>query len=136
MDKLQIMDVLLYKYIQDPKNRAIQDGIPRYVTCDNRKCPLGSVLKNKALYETFGNAFALISNAFNLLPGGSAKHVSYLPPGIVETYYDGHQTNFWNDLILFHDTDKFYTETGLSEEGKKYLNFLEQKWDGMKHPKT
>ena len=135
MDKLQIIDLLLTKYVQDPSTRAIQDGIPRYITVNNQTCPLGSVLKIKSLANIFGDIYTLVRMAALTTPGISYSNISYMPKGIVDEYYNGHQLAFWSDLIKFHDDNEHFNDKGLTEKGENFLKFIKLKWTPMKEPR-
>lgn len=46
--------------------------------------------------------------------------------------YRGHPIEFYNDIQSFHDYKHFWTDTGLSESGKREVINLKERWPVVK----
>lgn len=43
--------------------------------------------------------------------------------------YEGHSSLFWEEIQSFHDHNGYWDENGLTEAGKKEVEFLLAKYD-------
>lgn len=61
------------------------------------------------------------------LEGNSAGSVLLdLGSDILKPEYRGFTKPFYSDLQRLHDLDEFWNETGLTEEGEKYVEYLKE----------
>lgn len=105
MTKQDIIKELLAPYIADPSIRAVLgSGRCINLTEDGRKCALSRAAL-KPYEDTYENVFAY-------------EQEEYLP-----VKYHGHPHPYlWMDMIVFHDLNVYYTDTGLSKEGEAKYN--------------
>ncbi len=47
---------------------------------------------------------------------------------ILKPEYRGHDYQLFHDVQVLHDNEWYWTEEGISEEGKKYVEELKKKW--------
>jgi hypothetical protein len=134
LDKLQIIDILLGVFIDDPSKRALEFGkIGRYRTSDGKLSPLGMAMSPNALYyDVLGNVPRLVLTCKENYPG--YMNIKYFPLDLLKPEYRGHCISFWNDLERFHDTNELFTDKGLSELGEVRLYRLKTRWTLVKDP--
>jgi hypothetical protein len=51
------------------------------------------------------------------------------PDELVKDEYKGHSSEFWSQLQHLHDVKSYWTNTGLSDEGQKYVNTLKENYN-------
>jgi hypothetical protein len=120
MTKIEIIKETVEYYKNN--NRGITPGgACQYLTKDGDMCAVGRCLENpediglKTIY-----ADALI--------------IGY-GDGIFKKQYQGHDINFWKNLQIFHDSNRFWvsykTKKGnkLTEDGKNDLKFLLERYE-------
>lgn len=105
----EIVDETVEHYSKDPRRRASNDGDCFYLL-GKKKCAVGRCMTPKArtkYAEFVGGATDLHFDA------GGIDNV--LPPR-----YRGHPLLFWSLLQQLHDTDSYWSESGITEDGANY----------------
>ena len=119
--KIEIIQETVNYYSTDPSRRATEIRNDRlscvYQTKDGRNCALGRYLINP-LDEGLRN-YAANSLFFEDNP---ESFYILKPEARIEDRY------FWIDVQDLHDESKYWTETGLSEDGKLYVTRLLEKY--------
>lgn len=135
MNKLDIIEVLLGTYRVYPKNRALEFGIiPRIRTSDGKLDPIGCAMLVPEEYEDVMGGFYAIIKEYRARNPYKLDHLSYPPKGLFHPRWDGHHCKFWYELQKFHDTNIYYTDTGLSLQGMVALKQLQEKWTPSNSP--
>lgn len=117
--KLQIIQETADYYSADPSKRAVNDGNCYYFSPDEQKCAIGRLSKIPKKLEDVSRAYYTIEE---LLPA------RFSDKQIFKKDYQGHEVKFWMDLQNFHDSNKFWTKTGLSAKGRNKLESLKKKY--------
>jgi len=133
MTKIEIIDLILGKYIENPEERALEGGlIPRFITSDGKTDPIGFALLDPHQFSHIvGGIFHLVLH-YRQINGWVGMR--YFPRELLRERFRGHESVFWNDLQHFHDNNTYFTENGLSQNGFAALANLKVKWDTIKHP--
>lgn len=112
--KKEIIDQTVQAY-KNPENRAITAyGCEYYVPETGNMCAVG-----RCLVKPRGKESNDIISAFET---GNIRQRSFKPQ------YRGHEVEFWTDIQVFHDTDCFWSNKGLTEVGVARYNKLVEKW--------
>ena len=110
--KLEILNETAAFYSEDPSQRAQDPATTAcfYHTEDGRQCAVGRCLKKPDIFSN------VVANAYSL----------FLDFGweILRSDCQIQDFNFWMHLQRFHDNNRNWTATGLSEEGLAFLNHL------------
>lgn len=114
---LQIIAETVTEYATTPARRAWdrQTDSYQFKTDDGRLCPFGRCLKYPDSYK--GNVFAPSS----ILETDGQE--------ILKVKYQGKHPKLWDHLTLLHDNSAFWTSTGLSLAGNRYVDELLTKAD-------
>ena len=106
----------------DPNKRAMyvnKDGlrtdVPQYEDINGNKCAVGRCMTKKAIEkyassckEVQAIAYAETNNPINIDP-------------LLKPEYQGHGYTFWSKLQDLHDTERFWSEDGITEKGIEYI---------------
>ena len=108
--RIEIINETAEFYGADPSRRALgEDGTCQYQTSDGENCAVGRCLIDPASAPPRLAAYTLF------------KEQTF---GVLKPEYRIEDEQFWGDLQGSHDRSNFWTPTGLSEEGEKYLTEL------------
>lgn len=116
--KLQIIQETADYYSADPSRRAVDDGCCYYFL-DNKKCAIGRLSNIARKLEDVSQAYYTIEDLLS---------EKFSDKQIFKKEYQGHEVKFWSDLQNFHDSEKFWTKTGLSSKGRRRLQALKKKY--------
>lgn len=102
-------------------NRAEEDMVCCYLTTDGRKCAVGRCMVNPTvgMIGTVGD--------IQVVEPGEQPFALPLENELLPEYR-GHSVGFWADLQQFHDNPHQWSINGLSAPGKKFLNYLLDKY--------
>lgn len=110
----KILEETIAAYSPDPNNlRAINhQGGCDYLTVDGKKCAIGRcMIRPPKFGSDQGGFFA------KCFPNLDKK---------LKIRYRGHPVEFWTALQKLHDNPKNWTDTGLSETGETYAQFIRE----------
>lgn len=114
--KLQIINETAAFYGADPSRRGLDDdGGCVY------KATVKGVVKHCAVGRCLLKPSARSNGPVLLVFDGRAGLDENLKPE-----YQGHPLSFWADLQNWHDNERNFTKTGLSDRGKKILRELKE----------
>lgn len=113
--KKEIIDQTVQAY-KNPENRAIDGfgGCEYYLAETGKMCAVG-----RCLTKPQGKESNDITYAFEKR---DIRQRSFKPQ------YRGHEVEFWADIQIFHDTDAYWSNKGLTASGKACYNKLVEKW--------
>jgi hypothetical protein len=127
MTKLEIIEELFDNhFVKNPKKRGVKrfEGRPNcvYYDADTRnKCAVGMCLTTKALSHIGREHF---KGDVRDLDDFLSNNLDYY----MKDQYRGHNLTFWDDLQFLHDSPRFWTNTGLSDEGQNRLADLKKRY--------
>jgi hypothetical protein len=128
MTKREIIEETKEYYSSDPSRRAYDEkyGGCRYLTADGRQCAVGRCFMPNA--EIVRDEYYRVDVSVSQLDaGGSADKIKNLEE-ILKPEYRGHEPEFWLNLQVFHDLNKVWCSSGLTEKGEEYYQNLLKKW--------
>ena len=124
MTKSEILEETIEFYTTDPSRRSLDDaGSCVYNAGTAQHCAVGRCLT--PFFQEQGRKLK-----FNVM--GFEDFVDYYGytshDEALQEQYQGHDMQFWVNLQYFHDTKKFWNETGLTAEGEEQMKFLINKY--------
>lgn len=126
MKKLDIINETEKAY-SDPKNRAYNPNslgskCQYFDENTGNMCALGRcMIDPKRTQDKYGN-FGAYDLDKKMIKEGECLD-SHL-----RAEYEGHSSEFWADLQVFHDTSRYFTDNSISDGGLKYLESLRSIW--------
>ena len=111
--KREIVREILETY-SDPKARALYKGelggTCQYENGEGKRCGVGRFMTDEAIE----------------LHGKSAKTIESLSfryglNSLLKKEYQGYPLSFWTHIQKLHDTDEYWSEDGVTEEGLSYV---------------
>jgi hypothetical protein len=117
--KQQILKETLEYYHADPSSRAVnKTGGCEYLTDDGRMCAFGRC-EIQALHAPSFDSF----NKLNERVEGRFHGENDMNETL-KGEYRGHSMNFWSSIQHFHDSPRYWNETGVSVCGLNHFNKL------------
>ena len=122
MKKVEIIKMVANHY--DNSNRGVGEfGCVYFNSNTGNKCAVGMCMTNEALDE-FGE--------FDDSAHGLNEHI--VEQGrefdlMLKPEFRGHAVDFWDLLQNFHDTNDNWCYRGLTDEGRKNLDYLIEKFE-------
>jgi hypothetical protein len=112
---LEIIEETIEFYSADITRRSIKNGICVYAGEDGTKCAYSRCWKEGVWKEEYEDR--------------NPKHEFMPKPDeLVDERYKGHSAKFWLELQRLHDNNSHWNETGLTENGKIYVDGLKTSW--------
>lgn len=105
----EIIKETVQYYSEDVNRRAKEQKRCLYITDDKRMCAVGRCFTKIGLIEFYG-----VRSGFCY---------DRMFPFFKEEYKVGSE-NFWTELQDLHDNDYYWDKGGLTERGKKYVEYL------------
>jgi hypothetical protein len=127
MTKLEIIEELFDNhFVKNPNKRGVSEFEGRpicvYYKADTRnKCAVGMCLTTKALSHIGREHF---EGDVRDLDDFFSNNLDYY----MKDQYRGHSLKFWTALQDLHDSPRFWTNTGLSDEGQNRLADLKKRY--------
>lgn len=121
LTKLQIIEETVNFYSEDPSRRSKygSSNTCAYNGPGNTHCAVGKCLMSK--YKKQGQKLLGNNDGVNSL---YEYHNFNSLDKMLSPKYRGHAGTFWASLQNLHDGDQYWTETGLSSQGKEYVDRL------------
>lgn len=109
-----VIEITKNRYHNDPTLRSKNGSRCEYFNENGNKCAVGHFLIEENFNKTFNteaiNQLLIDEEDYEMYMHESVRHLQNI--------------DFWDDLQFFHDTDKFWDENGLTEEGFERYNKL------------
>ena len=124
MTRLHIIKDTADFYSEDVGRRSLDDGECAYKCGDGRMCALGRYIKEELIDD---ETWIKQNNKL------AASDLLYDDPNAIKDEVPGEiksDIKFWIDLQIFHDGERFWNKTGLTESGKDRLSYLNDKYKG------
>ncbi len=123
MTKAEILEETTNFY--NSTNRAMKDGACVYLDDEGNKCAVGRcILPEKLSWAmSLEETTDVESLELSIIEDGGKSLDDILKPE-----YCGHEFDFWDNLQQFHDTNEFWNENGLTDEGENAYDELTEKY--------
>lgn len=119
LTKIEIIDYVVDYFQKNPRAKEKDREFPRcvYLTktglrCAHSICLEDEFLKDKEIKE-LGSAYSVINKY------GDDIH---------KPQFRGHESEFWSEIQILHDDNRFWRDSGLTDDGKEFVKELKEKY--------